>query len=414
MAGIGAGMGSENGHGGGPVKKAVLYLVISALLQGAMAVAEDRLFVGADVLNALDLPRDRETLKQYGGFLQRRKLIGFDLYPSEISIGYTASGQEEKETCEPTVLDHAIRIEYRKGAEGFCGAYIVLLADIADYHTLLFRIRGEHGGENCLIGMMDAVSHEREDAVYAGSIYRYLPGGITREWQTVAIPLSDFMGLDFADFYGLTLLFEEQGKGTVYVDDDIRFSKSSAPLIHRRHVLHERGYMVLDDFDHADRNRLGMRTGCYNKLPSRVKAVRVVDADNANDGKVLALQYHKAGKGWCGYYTLLHRWKRIFCNLADYGAVSFRVKGETGREQFNMFAASREQLLKDEPIHFKDIEKVLPQGVTTNWTRITIPLSAFEGLDTSRMGSFGFHITEEGNGTLYIDDLKLVRHNHNQ
>ena len=49
---------------------------------------------------------------------------------------------------------------------------------------------------------------------------------MTREWQEVVIPLTDFGKLDWSQMGSFVINFYKQGKGTLYVDD-LRFIRKS-------------------------------------------------------------------------------------------------------------------------------------------------------------------------------------------
>lgn len=57
------------------------------------------------------------------------------------------------------------------------------------------------------------------DSVKAGSIERYLPDGVTTEWQEVVVPLEDFGLLDFSQMGSFVINFYKKQESTLYLDD---------------------------------------------------------------------------------------------------------------------------------------------------------------------------------------------------
>ncbi|HRZ67318.1 MAG TPA: carbohydrate binding domain-containing protein, partial [Candidatus Omnitrophota bacterium] len=94
-------------------------------------------------------------------------------------------------------------------------------------------------------------------------------------------------------------------------------------------------------------------------------------------------------------------------DLSKYGEISFWVKGEKGGEVFRVG-------IKDSS-HFEDkidIRDLLPGGVTTQWQKITIPLSDFKSLKNwFDMDNFSVTFRNDYgqpfSGTIYLDGLAL-------
>ncbi len=119
--------------------------------------------------------------------------------------------------CSGSVL----RLEYAK-LGGWCGWYTLLNGiDISQHNALIFWVKGEQGGERFDIGLADDRMQELEiDAVFAGPIMAFLPGGVTTEWQQVKVPLAGLRtDLDMTRMGSLVFWFRYEGKGAISVDD---------------------------------------------------------------------------------------------------------------------------------------------------------------------------------------------------
>ncbi len=292
----------------------------------------------------------------------------------------------------------------RKGEDSFVGTYVILAADLSQFKTLTFFVRGQKGGETFEIGLNDVISNRREDAVYVGSVYRYLPGGITTEWQKVTIPLSDWFGPDLSMVFSLVFNFNEEGRGVFWIDEIVFHTDS---LVDREAEIEKKGHLLLDNFDHSDQNLLGRKSNTYKKLPSVCRFSRVVEGRWGESGRSLRLDYDKKATGWCGYYTLLNEIDGDFYDLSWYDRVSFRVRGEKGGEMFEIGMADRNWLTIGDSVKAGPIGKYLPGGITTEWQEVIIPLSDFGLLDFAQMGSFVINFYKKQEGVIYVDDLKF-------
>jgi hypothetical protein len=352
-------------------------------------------------LNGLPpLPKDTRLFASEQQFGYRGKIGCFVLPPSVVGtyfdkkVFYNEDGQ-------------SIKIMYdKRDNKSFCGAYIILLADISAYKTMGFFIKGQQGGESFEIGMNDVISNKREDAVYVGAINRYLPGGVTKNWQEVRIPLSDFYGPDISRVYSLVFHFNDVSRGTFWIDE-VRFYKEDPVAGRRAEGIKGKEYFILDNFDASDVNLLGRKTNAYKKLPSVCKFERIQEGRFGPSGRALKLSYKKESTGWCGYYTLLNQIDGEYYDLRPYKAVSFMVKVENGGEEFEIGMADKNWIIIGDSLKAGSVRKYLPGGVTKDWQEAVIPLEDFGLLDFSEMGSFVINFYEKGEGTIYIDDLKF-------
>jgi len=346
------------------------------------------------------LPQDTFLTPAERKFGFRGRIGGFRLEPSRYGcfIDDTVFYPEGKDK-------ESIKYLYdRRGEKEFTGTYLILMANLSKYKTMSFYIKGEKGGEAFELGLNDVISNKREDAVFVGSIYRYLPNGVTTEWQRVSVPLNDWFGSDLSRVYSIVFHFNEIGKGAFWIDE-VTFHMEA--MVDREAEIEKQGYLLLDNFDHNDLNLLGRKTNCYKKLPSVCLFNRVAEPRVGKEGHSLRLAYKKEGTGWCGYYTLLNEIDGAFFDLSWYDRLSFRVRGEKGGEAFEIGMADRNWLTIGDSVKAGPIEKYLPGGVTTGWQEVTVPLQDFGLLDFSQMGSFVINFYKKQEGVLYVDDLKF-------
>ena len=346
------------------------------------------------------LPAGTVLFEREARFARRGRIGGFAMKPCRYGVYYDQKVHRE-------LSKEAVFMRYRKTTDpAFCGTYLITLGDLSRYATMTFWIKGDRGGETFELGMNDTISNKREDAVMAGSIYRYLPGGVTTQWQEVRVPLEDFFGADLTRVYSLVFNFNEDGEGSFWIDG-VSFDTQS--LVDREGEIAQKKELLLDNFDHSDLNLLGRKANAYKKLPSVCTFRRVLEPRVGDQGRSLRLDFDKQANGWCGYYTLLNQIDGAYFDLAPYKSVRFWVKGQKGRETFEIGLADKSWLTIGDSVKAGAIEKYLPSGVTTQWQEVVIPLSDFGKLDWSQMGSFVINFHLPGTGTLFIDNVRFIR-----
>ena len=124
--------------------------------------------------------------------------------------------------------DRSLKIETDCRDEGFCGVWVHLFdmrkqqpcsIDASPWKWLSFRVRGENGGEEFDVRITDECWSEKEDAITVGAVTDWLPQRVTRDWQTVNLPLSGLRGLDLTKLASVSFSFTKPGRHMVYVDD---------------------------------------------------------------------------------------------------------------------------------------------------------------------------------------------------
>ncbi len=357
----------------------------------------------ADVVALQDvppLPADAVLFDAEANFAQRGRIGGFVMKPSKFNVF-----QDRKVHREGS--KESVHVRYLKAPDpSFVGVYIIVVGDLSDFATMTFWIKGQEGGETFELGLNDTISNKREDAVMAGSIYRYLPQGVTTEWQQVKIPLEDFFGANLNKVFSLVFPFNEKGTGTFWVDG-LEFHRQA--LVRREDEIVLKGELLLDNFDHSDLNLLGRKANAYKRLPSVCAFSRVTEPHVGPHGRSLRLDYDKQTTGWCGYYTLLNQIDGAYFDLSAFKSVQFWVRGAKGGETFEIGMADKSWLTIGDSVKAGPIEKYLPKRVTTKWQEVVIPLSDFGKLVWSEMGSFVINFPTPGKGTVFLDDLRFVR-----
>ena len=133
----------------------------------------------------------------------------------------------------------SLEIKAKKGPDGFCGAWLHLFdfradsreyLDASAYNYLSFWVKGKKGGESFAVKIADKRLIEIEDSANVGDITRFLPDGITQEWQEVLVPINRLKNVDRTQLGGITFDFTLPGDYTVYIDN-IALKKSRNTVV---------------------------------------------------------------------------------------------------------------------------------------------------------------------------------------
>ncbi|MFH1367989.1 MAG: discoidin domain-containing protein [Elusimicrobiota bacterium] len=162
----------------------------------------------------------------------------------------------------------------------------------------------------------------------------------------------------------------------------------------------------IDNFDDGDYvNNLNANSGIWYSSNAIVSS-EFTNAQDAysNTGKSLQLDYEIPGQNdnggfWTGIYTVP--------DMSTYTHVSLVVKGSQGGEEFKV--GLKDTSYNEVKLPVKDY---LTEDVTTYWQKVTIPMSAFNGVNCSSLDNFSISFDGiSGTGSVYIDELRFIRWN---
>ena len=137
---------------------------------------------------------------------------------------------------------HSLRVTVHQDAKGFCGLWMDLAGgvgtskdshDASSYRYLSFWIKGERGGEDFELTLADAARAENSESLAPLRLTNYLPGGVTRNWQEVLIPLTNYLTLDMSHLARLILHFTTPGDYRFYLDEIALKQEKDSPVVSR-------------------------------------------------------------------------------------------------------------------------------------------------------------------------------------
>jgi hypothetical protein len=124
----------------------------------------------------------------------------------------------------PEGTGHALEVSGRQVAPGIAGMRVTFydtraarptFVDSSRHDYLTFRIRAAGDPSRVQVMLADG-ARARDEGVDAGEVTRFLPQGLSREWQQVAIPLG---ALGIRSLAALTLVVVDPSDFTLAIDD---------------------------------------------------------------------------------------------------------------------------------------------------------------------------------------------------
>lgn len=166
--------------------------------------------------------------------------------------------------------------------------------------------------------------------------------------------------------------------------------------------------LLIDNFDDGVQNALGGYRSTFAASPSTAKAMRVLNVRRGEYGRGARVEATRAADGFCGYWIHLFDMraeKPKFFDAGRFGFVSFWVRGERGGEEFVVRLADDHWIEKEDSVAIGNVSGFLPDGITTDWQEVVIPLDRQHRLDWSRLGGITFEFTTPGKHVVFVDDI---------
>ncbi len=168
--------------------------------------------------------------------------------------------------------------------------------------------------------------------------------------------------------------------------------------------------LIVETFDGGIQNNLGGFYNTYQRQPSTATFMQVDDVRRGDAGKSLRISIDRQDSGFCGWWMHFFNFQKKpyeYLDTTPYKYLSFWVKGQNGGEPFVVKMADEEWIGKEDSLPVGDIKKFLPNGVTTQWQEVQVPLDDIRRLDRTKMGGMTLDFTTSGLYTVYIDDVSL-------
>lgn len=166
------------------------------------------------------------------------------------------------------------------------------------------------------------------------------------------------------------------------------------------------------DFELGITNAWGGRYNVFTREPSWARTYLDPSTARASSGHSLRVTVHRQAEGFCGVWMDLHspsEAPRRFLDATPHLFLSFWVKGQTGGEQFELWLTDDSERKDEGARETRSVRSYLPDGVTTEWQEVLIPLADFRGVDLRRLVHLTLHFTTPGDYRFFLDDIALKR-----
>ncbi len=165
-------------------------------------------------------------------------------------------------------------------------------------------------------------------------------------------------------------------------------------------------------FDRGIANQWGGRYNVYERDPSWARTYLDPVVGRSAGVHSLRVTVHREHDGFCGVWMKFYadsESSKLMLDAGDYRYLSFWIKGEKGGEDFDLELDDDAHEEKEDPSLTRPLRAFLPQGVSTEWENVLIPLASFEKINPRRLTTFLFKFNQPGTYRFYIDDISLMR-----
>jgi Carbohydrate binding domain 30 len=169
--------------------------------------------------------------------------------------------------------------------------------------------------------------------------------------------------------------------------------------------------LVIWNFDHSLVNSLGGKYSVFHGGPSWARTYLEPAAGSRTPGHSLRITVHRAAQGFCGTWFNFYSPRAVpeqYLDASGYKYLSFRVKGVKGGEDFDITLEDATWRQHEDTNPTRPLSAYLPDGASTAWREVLIPLSDFVGLDPSRLYNLVIVFNKPGDYRLEVDDIAFT------
>ncbi len=166
--------------------------------------------------------------------------------------------------------------------------------------------------------------------------------------------------------------------------------------------------VLLWHFEQGITNEWGGQYNAYKREPSSARTYLDARVTRAASGHSLRITAHREAAGFCGVWLDFRAASAIprqYFDAASYNYLSLWAKGQKGGEDFEIALTDEAHVGNEEARKRLSLRAYLPQGLSTSWQQVLIPLEDFGDLDRSRLVRMTFNIVRRGDFRFYLDDI---------
>lgn len=165
---------------------------------------------------------------------------------------------------------------------------------------------------------------------------------------------------------------------------------------------------VIWSFDHTLTNTLGGLYNSFSGEPSWARTYLDPDIHLSGSRHSLRITAHREWKGFCGvwlnfYSSSTHR----YFDARPYPYLTFWIKGQKPGGNMDIKIVDAQGELKEDTLATRPLHAYLPQGITTLWQKVIVPLSDFPETDPSSLARLVLIFPIPGDFQIYLGDVAL-------
>jgi hypothetical protein len=170
-------------------------------------------------------------------------------------------------------------------------------------------------------------------------------------------------------------------------------------------------FYVISDFAYSQVNTL---CGVFDTFEGKPSSSNAGLAETKDGDRVLNLAFDRRDKGYCGLWIQLFNsfdpvQDRVYLNAKPYAALSFWIRGMTGRESFTLKVADARWIQKEDAVAIGDVGSFVRGGkIDTCWRPAVIPLNKIPAvINRAQLASFVFEADSSAKGRVELKTLAL-------
>jgi hypothetical protein len=164
------------------------------------------------------------------------------------------------------------------------------------------------------------------------------------------------------------------------------------------------------NFDDTLTNTLGGGYNVFSRSPSWARTYLDPNVHLPDTHHALRVTAHRAGDGFCGvwfdFYPAQAAPRRYF-DARGFRYLTFWIKGAKSGWDFNLKLVDATGERNEDALATRRLDAYLPQGITTAWQKVSIPLADFPEIDPGSLARFVLMFNTPGDYQFYLDDVAL-------
>ena len=168
------------------------------------------------------------------------------------------------------------------------------------------------------------------------------------------------------------------------------------------------GQQVIWNFDQSLTNSLGGGYNSFSREPSWARTYLDPAVHRSASGHSLRITAHREWKGFCGvWFDFYPAGSHHSFDARPHPYLSFWIKGGKPGGDFDIKIVDARGEAHEDTLHTRPLHAYLPRGITTEWQKVTLPLSDFPETDPGSLARMVLVFSVPGDYQFYVDDISF-------